>query len=262
MPGPSGSNDRTADQPQESASPLRQIPDVSVVLPTLNERYNIVALLNDLRTLFNERDYRYELLVVDDGSTDATAQVAAQACAGDPGFFLIERRRNPGLAFSIREGIERSTGAVILVMDTDFNHRPADALLLFEIARHVDLAIGSRFTFGGGMPNLLRYYLSFLFNLFLRLALGTRMDENLSGFFAIRRERLFELDFDKIFWGYGDYFFRLLLLSQRKRFLHVELPVFYGLRRTGERKTRFVGIFTAYMREVIYILYLKMLRRW
>lgn len=244
---------------QEGETP---VPDVSVILPTLNERQNIPSLLAELRDLFRSRNYRYELLVVDDASKDGTPEAAARACEGDPGFVLVERNSNPGLAFSIREGIERSRGAVVLVMDTDFNHRPADALLLFEVARHVDLAIGSRFIFGGGMPNLLRYYLSYLYNLFLRLLLGTRMDENLSGFFAIRRECLLQLDFDKIFWGYGDYFFRLLLLSQRKGFLHVELPVYYGLRLSGEPKTRFLGIFTSYTREVIYILYLKMLRRW
>ena len=193
---------------------------------------------------------------------DGTAAAVARVFADDPAVLLIVREKNPGLANSIREGIERSTGAVILVMDTDFNHQPEDAVLLFEMARSVDLAIGSRFTFGGGMASLPHYYLSCLYNIFLRLTLGTRMDENLSGFFAIKRERIFDLDFDKIFWGYGDYFFRLLLLSQRKRFLHVQLPVFYGERRGGASKTHFLKTFARYTREVISLAYLRALGRW
>lgn len=237
-------------------------PEVSVVLPTLNERENIVLLLEDLRSRLRDGNYSYELLVIDDGSVDGTVEAVICVCHDDPGLHLIKRSDKPGLAYSIREGIERSTGAVVLVMDADFNHQPADALRLFEVARHVDLAIGSRFIFGGGMPSLGHYHLSYLFNLFLRVTLRTRMDENLSGFFAIKRERLFELDFDKIFWGYGDYFFRLLLLSQRLKFLHVELPVFYGLRHSGERKTRFLRIFRNYLREALHLWFLKALRRW
>ena len=190
-------------------------------------------------------------------SPDGTGEAVTAAFAEDPAIRLIVRRESPGLAFSIREGIEQSTGAIILVMDTDFNHKPADAVLLFEVARHVDLAIGSRFIFGGGMSSLPRYYLSYLYNIFLRLALGTRLDDNLSGFFAIKRGRMFTLDFNKIFWGYGDYFFRLLLLSQANRFVHVELPVYYGERQGGTSKTRLVRIFTSYTREVFYLLYLK-----
>ena len=110
----------------------------------------------------------------------------------------------------IKEGIKKSNGNTIIVMDTDFNHKPTDAVLLFQVARFVDLSIGSRFIFGGGMSNTLRYYLSYVYNVMMRYILGTRIDDNLSGFFAIKRSKLSELEFDKIFWGYGDYFFRLI----------------------------------------------------
>lgn len=237
-------------------------PDVSIVLPTFNERDNIVLLVDDLRSRFHEAGHSYEILVVDDASPDGTADLVRENFAGDPGVRVVDRRENPGLAASIREGVEHSTGATVVIMDSDFNHKPSDAVLLYEIGRHVDLAIGSRFTFGGGMSNLLRYYLSYLYNIFLRLVLGTRMDENLSGFVAIKRDRIFELDFDKIFWGYGDYFFRLLLLSQRKRFVHVALPVWYGERKGGVSKTRFIRIFLRYTAEVVRVLFLKVTGRW
>jgi dolichol-phosphate mannosyltransferase len=254
---------------EQSSQPAEQLqhssgnpPEVSVILPTFNEKDNIVPLVEELRSRFLDKKYSYEILVIDDCSPDGTAEIVAATFEGDPRIRLIVRERQRGLAYSIRHGIEQSTGMVIVAMDTDFNHRPGDAVLLFEVARHVDLAIGSRFTFGGGMANLTRYYLSYLYNIFLRLSLGTRMDENLSGFFAIKRERLFALDFDKIFWGYGDYFFRLLLLSQRKRFLHVELPIFYEERHSGASKTRFRKVFVQYTCAVFYLIYQRALRRW
>lgn len=237
-------------------------PDVSVILPTFQERDNIVPLVDQLRQEFKRIDARYEILVVDDKSPDGTAMAARSAFADDSGVIVIERSSNPGLALSIREGIEKSHGAVVLVMDTDFNHQPKDAVLISEVAKLVDLGIGSRFIFGGGMPNRLRYFLSYLYNIFMRISLGTRMDDNLSGLFAIRRTALFKLDFDKIFWGYGDYFFRLLLLSQRAGLTHVQVPVFYGERAAGGSKTRFMSIFMRYTREVARLMYLRAINRW
>ena len=237
-------------------------PSVSVVLPTFNEKENIVLLVEELRTRLRDAQRTYEILVVDDRSPDGTAAAVREAFSDDAGVRLIVRDENPGLAYAIREGIERATGDVILVMDTDFNHKPADGVLLVQVAQYVDVAVGSRFTFGGGMSSLLRYYLSYLYNIFLRLLLGTRIDDNLSGLFAIRREKLLKLDYDKIFWGYGDYFFRLLLLSQRERFTHVELPVFYGERLGGQSKTRFLRIFADYTRAALHVFYLKVVKRW
>jgi dolichol-phosphate mannosyltransferase len=237
-------------------------PDVSVVLPTFQERENIVPLVGELCARFRELNVVYEILVVDDSSPDGTAAAVRSAFETDDGVKVVDRRANPGLAFSIRDGIERSTGEVILVMDTDFNHLPKDAVLIYKVAQLVDLGIGSRFVFGGGMSNRLRYYLSYAYNIVMRLVLGTRMDDNLSGLFAIRRTALFKLDFDKIFWGYGDYFFRLLLLSQRAHLTHVQVPIFYGERMGGQSKTRFFSIFLKYTREVLRLVYLKAMRRW
>lgn len=237
-------------------------PDVSVILPTFQERENIVPLVRELREEFRGLCVKYEILIIDDRSPDGTSDVARAAFADDPSIMIIDRNPPAGLAFSIREGIEKSHGNVVLVMDTDFNHQPKDAVLIYKVARLVDLGIGSRFIFGGGMSNRLRYFLSYTYNLFMRLSLGTRMDDNLSGLFAIKRAALFKLDFDKIFWGYGDYFFRLLLLSQRQRFTHVQVPIFYGERIAGASKTRFLPIFMKYTREVVRLIFLRATKQW
>jgi len=237
-------------------------PKVSIVLPTYNEKDNIGLLVSELRERFRSGGHSYEIIVVDDDSPDQTADIVRRLASEDPNIKLIVRQQDRGLANSIRAGMYAACGCVILVMDTDFNHKPADAVLLFEIAQHVDVSIGSRFIFGGGMKSMPRYYLSFLFNIFLRLFLGTRMNDNLSGFFAIKRSSLYKLDPSKIFWGYGDYYFRLLLLSQQAGLKHVELPVFYGDRIHGDSKTRFLRVFWDYTLAALYVRYLKACKRW
>lgn len=235
---------------------------LSIILPCYNERENIVELIKQITDVMSELGDDLEVFVVDDSSPDGTAVLVRESFEGDSRVNCVVRTANRGLANSIRDGIERSCGDVVLVMDTDFNHRPEDGFTLFRIAQVVDLAIGSRFIFGGGMPDRLRYFLSYLYNIFMRLVLGTRLDDNLSGFFAIRRQALEKLDFDKIFWGYGDYFFRLLLLSQRAQLRHIELPVMYQERMAGVQKTRFISIFMKYTKEVIWVMYNKLVGRW
>jgi len=111
--------------------------------------------------------------------------------------------------------------------------------------------IGSRFVMGGGMEDLLRYYLSFAYNFAVRVTLRTQIQDNLSGLFAARRDTLRLFDFDRIFYGYGDYFIRLLLVAWRRKLRMLEVPVYYQLRRHGQSKTAFWGVFTQYTRAVI-----------
>ena len=236
--------------------------DLSIVLPTYNERDNIVPLVERLLHGLSDLGDGLEVIIVDDNSPDGTAALAREAFAGDRRIRVLVRTTDRGLARAIRAGIECASGHIVLVMDTDFNHPPDQAPLLYNIARHVDLVVGSRFAFGGGMPSRTRYVLSYVYNLFMRFVLGTRINDNLSGLFAIRREALQKLDFDKIFWGYGDYFFRLLLMSQRLGLRHVEVPVLYGERRNGQSKIGIPSIFLLYTREVFRIVALRFVGKW
>lgn len=254
-----------------SAQPL----DLSVILPTYNERDNICDLVDALQLHLSATAWRYEVVVVDDDSPDGTANVVRRRyglgegtdvssaelsrpgggseVAGQGRVRLIVRETNKGLAYAIREGIERSEGHTLVVMDTDFNHDPAMTPQMVDLLRYYDLVIGSRFVMRGGMEDALRYRLSLLYNVGIRLLFQTQVQDNLSGFFALRRERFDELGpkIDLIFYGYGDYFIRLLVVAWRQGWRILEVPVFYILRRHGDSKTGFWRIFTEYTAAVI-----------
>lgn len=236
--------------------------DVSIVLPTYNERANICDLVEVIAGRLAGSDWRYEVVIVDDNSPDGTADVVRERYGIDanaPRMGLLEsnsdgtiqllvRVRDRGLAKSIREGVEVARGRVLVVMDTDFNHDPAMIAQMVDLLRYYDLVIGSRFVMRGGMEDVARYRLSLLYNMFIRLLFHTQIQDNLSGFFAVRRDHLYELypKFDKIFYGYGDYFIRLLLAAWRNNWKILEVPVFYILRRHGASKTGFWRIFRDY----------------
>jgi dolichol-phosphate mannosyltransferase len=225
--------------------------DVSIILPTYNERGNIVDLINAIRQNMSGVASQYEVVVVDDNSPDGTAAEVDREFAGQTGVRALLRREERGLASAIRYGIEHSTGEVVVVMDTDFNHDPIMLPQMVKFLEFYDLIVGSRFTYGGGMEANDRYLLSFVYNFFLiRLMFRTQVQDNLSGFLAMRRDRLLDLDLDAIFFGYGDYFIRLLYASQKRRYRILEVPVYYVLRRHGQSKTRFLNVFWQYTKAV------------
>jgi dolichol-phosphate mannosyltransferase len=241
--------------------------DVSIVLPTYNERDNICDLIDAIRRELTPTGYRYEVVVVDDNSPDGTADVVRLRYNVDEagnGWLpsdayatvrLFVRTQDKGLANSIRDGLLLAQGRTLVVMDTDFNHDPAMIPQMVDLLRYYDLVIGSRFVMRGGMEDRLRYHFSQIYNVFIRAFFQTQIQDNLSGYFAIRRERLYALAplFPAIFYGYGDYFIRLLLAAWRHGWKILEVPVFYILRRHGDSKTGFWSIFQQYTAAVLHL---------
>jgi dolichol-phosphate mannosyltransferase len=158
----------------------------------------------------------------------------------------ILRTADRGLAKSIRTGVEKSSGSLIVVMDTDFTHNPELLPLMVHIGQAFDVVVGSRFSAGGGMGDVRHYLASMAYNWMLRLILRTQIQDSLSGFFAIRRSTLERLPYDAIFFGYGDYFFRLLFFAQRSGASIIEMPVVYDTRRKGNSKSVFWKLFLSY----------------
>jgi len=222
----------------------------SIVLPTYNERDNILELIESIQGYVEPIGLDYELVVVDDSSPDGTADVVREKFA-DNAQIKVMVRTERGLATAIKHGILHSTGEIIVVMDTDFNHDPKMIPQMVQFLEYYDIIIGSRFVMAGGMEDRTRYYFSFIYNLFIRLLFQTQVQDNLSGFFSIYREKLMEMDLDRIFYWYGDYFIRLLITAWRKKYAMLEIPVFYRLRMHGHSKTQAVNVLWQYTRSVL-----------
>lgn len=220
---------------------------VSVILPTYNERDNIVGLIAALQENLIEGGWQSEIVVVDDNSPDGTAQAAREfATQAQVEVRVIERKQERGLASAIRHGIMNSCGEHLVVMDTDFNHDPTIVPQFVSQLRFYDLIIGSRFILGGGMEDRRRYWNSWLFNRFIRVLLNQPIHDNLSGFFSIRRETLLALPVETIFRGYGEYFIRLTYLARSTGMRILEIPVYYRLRRFGQSKSQFIPMIRDY----------------
>jgi len=208
---------------------------LSVVLPTLNERENIIPLIERLeRSLEN---LGHEIIVVDDDSPDGTAAVVAAYAAAHPGVQLLHRRGTRGLTSAIQNGIDRAQGAAVAWMDCDLSMSPETLPALYAGLRVADVAIGSRYAPGGEDARVnvpLHRMASSVLNGLLRLVLGAQISDYTTGFVCARRPVLTRLRLDG---DYGEYCIDFLHRARRHGFTITEIPYRNEPRIHGESKT-------------------------
>ena len=222
-------------------------PEISVILPCYNEKENILPLIQAIHATLGERPH--EIVVVDDNSPDGTHALVQNA--GLPYVKSLQRKENPSLGLSIRHGIEHSTGEIVVVMDSDFNHRPEYLPILLENLKYYDCVSASRFVYGGDMGNRFRHICSWIFNIVSRILTRTFITDSLFGYFAIHRRVLNEVEFDKVFWGYGDYCIRLMYYLQKRNTTILQIPGVLGQRLGGQGNHRLVRTLMQYSIEVL-----------
>ena len=225
----------------------------SLILPCYNEYRNLKLLLPEI--LKNLSNNTFEIIIVDDNSEDKTISKLKDDFKNEDSIKYILRQKNRGLGESIKEGIDKSSGENIVVMDSDCNHRAEDLKLLINEfnTERFDMVCGSRFLKGGFSTTFFRHVSSLIFNIFINFITRGKLSDNMSGFFVIKK-RFLKGKLDKIFYGYGEFYIRLLFFMQREGILIGEIPVKYGLRRYGYSKSKLIKMAVNYIVEAIKLL--------
>jgi glycosyltransferase involved in cell wall biosynthesis len=161
---------------------------ISVVIPAYNEEKTVRAIIQRAHQILRDVGMPYEIVVVDDGSTDETARIASQNNA-----VLVANGINRGKGHSLCMGIEKSKGSIVVTMDADGAHQPEEIpKLLFPILKspHIDAVIGSRFLgdLDVSAMSKLHFVGNKLINLTMRILTGKWISDSQSGFRAYRRE--------------------------------------------------------------------------
>jgi len=209
---------------------------ITVVVPTYNERENLADIAAAIT------DQGYFLCVVDDGSPDGTGAIADSLSATDPRISVIHRPRKEGLGPAYTEAFNAliaGESRVIIEMDADFSHDPADLPRLVEAVEDgADLAIGSRYVAGGSTPDwpIVRQLVSKTGNLYARIMLGIPIRDATAGFRAFRREALAQLPYEKAeASGYG-FQVEMAWRAVEKGLNVVEVPIAFRDRTRGKSK--------------------------
>jgi dolichol-phosphate mannosyltransferase len=209
----------------------------TVCLPTYNERENIEPMLHALGAVLRPSD---RVLVIDDGSPDGTGELAERLAGELPYVDVLHRERKEGLGRAYIAGFRAALDAaaeLVLEMDCDFSHDPADVPRLIAAADDADLVIGSRYVPGGSVRNwgALRQLISRGGSLYARMLLMPVRDPT-AGFKCIRREVLERLDLEAI--SSRGYMFQIETTYRARRagFRVREIPITFTDRRVGQSK--------------------------
>ena len=212
-----------------------------LILPTYNEAENVErfvrAVLEQLATVAPD----HHVLVVDDSSPDGTGDIADRLAAELEPVEVLHRSAKEGLGRAYLAGFEyalRRDAALVLEMDSDFSHDPADLPRLITAAANADLVLGSRYVEGGGVRDwgLLRRLVSRGGSWYARVLLGVPVRDLTGGFKCFRREVLEALDLEGVHAdGYG-FQIELTYRAQRAGFRIVEVPIQFRDREAGRSK--------------------------
>ena len=148
---------------------------LSIVIPIYNEAGNLVPLINKIKKNLDPVDFQYEVLFVNDGSTDDTSARLQEIHQDDDRFKMICLKRNCGKSEAYMAGFEFASGELVATMDGDMQDDPADLLLLIEEVRGgTDLVIGWKKT---GKSSKITFLLSKLFNKAIQFLVKTRLHD-------------------------------------------------------------------------------------
>lgn len=231
---------------------------LSIILPTYNESEAIITTITAIKKVLQKYSLTYEIVICDDNSTDGTANLIKiyKKSHRKETIQIIERKSNPGLGLSIKDGVAHATGSIIIGMDADGNHDPVSIPLLLSHLKKNNLIIASRFVSCGGMVNKLRYYPTKIVNTFFSM-LGMPVRDSTSGYYACFKKDLQKLPLKSIYYGYGDYHLRLVWFAQMYGWDICEVPTFYGERAGGTSKSQLISMLITYTIEIFRLRNLK-----
>ncbi len=162
-------------------------PHISIVVPAYNEAESLPPLFAELRAALAAIDERWELLIVDDGSTDGTAALLIGEAARDPRIVPVILVANAGQSAALAAGLSRVRGDIVVTLDADLQNDPADLPKLLAALEHADVVSGIR---ANRQDTWVRLVSSRIANAARRAVLGDPVTDIGCSFKAYRREQL------------------------------------------------------------------------
>ena len=215
--------------------------DSLVIIPTYNEKENIRAIVKAV----TELEKPFDVLVIDDGSPDGTADIVKEMMEGEKKgrLFLVQRQGKLGLGTAYICGFKwalEHNYEYIFEMDADFSHNPQDLPRLYAACHDegYDVSIGSRYITGVNVVNwpIGRVLMSYYASQYVRTVLGIRIHDTTAGFVCYRRKVLQTIDLDAIrFKGYA-FQIEMKYSSLCLGFKVKEVPVIFVNRELGTSK--------------------------
>jgi len=207
-------------------------PLISVVIPAYNEEHSIGFLLQRTHDVLRKEGLPYEIIVVNDGSTDKTAEIAKEY-----NVLLVNNEKNLGKGGSLRTGFKHAKGKLIITMDADGSHQPEDLPYLISpiLKGDADAVFGSRFVNGKGKDTTSKLHLfgNAILNFVILLLTGKQISDSQSGFRAFTRDILKKITLTSSRYEIES---EMLIKILDRKFRFIEIPINCKKRMSGSTK--------------------------
>ncbi|MDD5111690.1 MAG: glycosyltransferase [Candidatus Altiarchaeota archaeon] len=213
---------------------------ISVIVPMFNEEGNVEETIGRVEKVLASLGQEFEIVVVDDGSSDATFELAERKAAGYKTVRLVRHRRNMGLGEALKTGFRESLGDVVVTIDADLSYNPDDIPRLLENLDGFDIVVGSPYMPGGrveGIPYF-RLLLSRMGNKVVAYAMSTNIHTVTSMFRAYRKAAVDSIDLDS---PGPELMPEIIAKACALGFSIAEIPVVLRRRVRGKSKFRLVS---------------------
>lgn len=221
--------------------------DLTLVIPAYNESQSLPTLIHQISDVVGELELVYEILVINDGSTDNTNIVCAELIQQHPQMQMIEMLGNTGKAHALQVGFQQARGDIVIMMDADLQDDPNEIpRFLAEIEKGYDVVVGWKKRRQDPLEKTLP---SRLFNKVTSIMVGLNLHDYNCGFKAFRRYALANLSI------YGDLHRFIPALLFKQGFKVTEIPVEHHPRTTGKSKYGFERYFRGFF-DLITVLFL------
>lgn len=200
---------------------------ISVMIPAYNEEKNIESILTRTEATLKALKHPYEILVVDDGSTDETSSLARKRA------IVIKMQKNRGKGFALRKALQQATGDILITMDADGSHRPEEIpRLVTPLLNGIDVATGARFNgeMQKGSTKKLHVMGNNIFNLIIMILTRKRITDSQTGFRAFKKRVMKEI---KLFSNGYEVETELTMKTLKNGFTVCETPIVFEKRKNG-----------------------------
>jgi len=211
----------------QAAAPHRLI---SIIMPALNEQENIAGAIRNVLGAFDDFAIAGEIVVINDGSTDRTADLVREEMARDPRVRLISHDRPCGIGAAFWDGVSHARGEVVCMLPGDNENDPWEILRYHRLLEHVDILIP--FVFNKEVRSLYRNGLSYVFRFIINTTFFVNFNYT-NGTVMYRKQVLEELDFHS-----NGFFFQtdILVRTVKRGYLFAEVPYRLDVRPHGLSK--------------------------
>jgi glycosyltransferase involved in cell wall biosynthesis len=210
-----------------------QMKRLSIIIPAFNEEASIRTTIDALNDLYTNFNLEMECIVIDDGSTDRTAEIVENAITEYPFLRLVQNEKNKGYSDVIKTGFKESVAEFIVWIDADLQNDPSDIPVLLDYLQrdNVGLVIGWR---KNRKDSLFRKFVSLVYNrILMRLFFGLNYNDINGKPKALRREFVSQITLSSKGWLIDA---ELVKKAENRGFTIIEIPVRHQLRKLGESK--------------------------